>query len=115
MEGYIYLKKINDNIIIEKSKLNPIKIFKPIIMSFTYNLDIFYSELIVMFNKNYKKISYNIYNGNINEMINDFLKICENQKKFINNNNYNIFNDSPIDDNIIIYDTLYDLNDDKIN
>lgn len=114
MEGYIYLKKINtdanEKIKIETSIENPLKYLKPIILLRVKNVDDIKNKLITYFNNKYDadKTKHE-YIGTVDEMIKDFIKICNEKFELIENedNSYKATVKKNIND-----DNLYKMNDD---
>lgn len=108
MEGYIYLKKVeNDKIKIETSIENPLKYLKPIILLRVKNVDSIRLKLIDYFNNKYKaEKTKNEYIGTVDEMIKDFTKVCNEKFELIENEDNSFINNKLKEDN------LYKMNDD---
>jgi hypothetical protein len=107
MEGYIYLKKIDDKILIETSKENPLKYLKPIILLRVKNIYDVKNNLSLNFNQKYKvNKEKEEYTGRIEDMIKDFIKICNEKFELIEDEDKSYINKK------INKDNLYDQNDD---
>jgi hypothetical protein len=108
MEEYIYLKKTeNEKIKIETSIENPLKYLKPIILLRVKNMDNIKNKLITYFNNKYEVDKIKLeYNGIVDEMIKDFIKICNEKFELIENEDNSFINKKIKEDN------LYKINDD---